>query len=202
LKKCNWVDEKFAHDYPIVLGAISISQPLCIAVWDDILSPLLHSSVKYILDELAPLLLRVAVPHMPIRFVHQSFGSFITDQAGSRPSGLHHYAVDTRDACASMAMRCIEILREGLPLTEGLGLIRDLRTEIELPRIPSETLSGHFHYACRHIVYHLNQVQEPSETLRGLVRMFLDQHIIQWVEVCVRSGQYINVSSLPEWAKV
>ncbi|KAF8319516.1 uncharacterized protein EI90DRAFT_2634552 [Cantharellus anzutake] len=141
LKKCNWDDEKFAHDYPIVLGAISISQPLCVAVWDGILSPLLNSSVKYMLDELVPLLLRIAVPRMPIRFVHQSFRSFITDQAGSLPSGLRHYAVDAWDACANMAMRCIGILRE------GLGLIRDLWREIELPRIPSETLSEHFRCA-------------------------------------------------------
>ncbi|KAF8325404.1 uncharacterized protein EI90DRAFT_2932178 [Cantharellus anzutake] len=203
LEKCNWEDETFAHDYPIVLGAILNSrQPLCIAAWDAILSSSLQSSVKYTLTALDPVLMGVADPHTPIRLLDQSFHRFIIARTGSRPSGLRRYVLEAKKGCAWMATRCVEILREGLPSTEGLGLIRDLQRETELPCIPSETLSEHFRYACRQVVYHLNQVQEPSETLQGLVRTFLDQHIIQWVEVCVRSGQYISISSLPEWAKL
>ncbi|KAF8320993.1 uncharacterized protein EI90DRAFT_2588826 [Cantharellus anzutake] len=182
LKKCDWEDEEFAYDYPIVMGAIFVAQqPLSVAAWDAILSPFLKSSVQYVLAELAPLLSVVGDHHVPVRILHQSFRVFIIDR------------IDPRSINPSCG--------PDLSSVEGLGLIENLSKKDEMPRIPREELSEHFHYACRHIVHHLSGVQEPEEGLAVSVAVFLTQEATRWVEVCVRMEGYISISSLPKWAK-
>ncbi|KAF8335930.1 uncharacterized protein EI90DRAFT_3120176 [Cantharellus anzutake] len=203
LKRCNWEDEDFAHDYPIVMGAIvAAQQPLSVTAWDVILSPLLDSSVRYALAELAPLLSGVEDPHIPIRILHHSFRDFIVDRIDLRSIGPGCTLVDLRIENVGIALRCAEILNQDLCSVSGLGLIENLSRRDEMPRIPPEELSEHFRYACRHIVHHLRGVQEPSEELNRSVGMFLSQQATRWVEVCVRMEGYISISSLPEWVKL
>ncbi|KAF8335919.1 uncharacterized protein EI90DRAFT_276112 [Cantharellus anzutake] len=203
LKRCNWEDEDFVHDYPIVMGAIVVAQqPLSVTAWDVILSPSLNSSVRYALAELAPLLLGVEDPYIPIRILHHSFRDFIVDRIDLWSIGPGCSPVDLRIENARIALRCTEILNQDLCSIEGLGLIEDLSGRDEMPGIPPKELSEHFRYACRHIVHHLSGVQEPSEELNRSVGMFLSQQATRWVEVCVRMEGYINISLLPEWVKL
>ncbi|KAF8341343.1 uncharacterized protein EI90DRAFT_1723756 [Cantharellus anzutake] len=203
LKKCGWEDEDFAHDYPVVIGAIFVAQqPLSVPAWDAILSPFLKSSVRYTLAELAPLFSGLDDPHVPIRILHQSFRDFILDRIDLQSISPHCSTVDVKRENAKIALRCIKILNEDLSSSEGLGLIEDLDREDELPRIPPEKLSRHLHYACHYIVYHLSGVQEPSQELDKSHRIFLNQQATRWVEVCVRMEGYVSISILPEWAKL
>jgi hypothetical protein len=96
----------------------------------------------------------------------------------------------------------MEILNNDLPSMEGLGLVDDLPVKAELPSIPQEMLTKQLHYTCGQIVYHLNQVQEPSDVLNESVHTFLNHQVTRWMEVCVRTEGNINISSFPEWAKV
>ncbi|KAF8334725.1 uncharacterized protein EI90DRAFT_458255 [Cantharellus anzutake] len=202
LEKCNWKDEDFTHDFPIVIGTILIAQqPLSIAAWTAILSLQLESPVEHTLAELAPLLSGVQDPHTPIRILHHSFRDFLMDRVNAQSHTLH-FVVDARRENARMAMRCIEILNEDLPSVEALGLVNDLPEKKKLPPIPQAMLSEQLHYGCRHIVYHLNQVPDVLELLNVEVRIFLSQQITRWVEVCVRTEGYISISSFPEWAKL
>ncbi|KAF8341374.1 uncharacterized protein EI90DRAFT_1728365 [Cantharellus anzutake] len=203
LKKCDWEDGDFAHDYPVVMGAIFVAQqPLSTAAWDVILSPFLKSSVRYTLAELAPLLEGVEDPHIPIRILHQSFRDFILDRIDLQSINFRCSPVDVGMGNARIALRCTEILNQDLGSIEGLGLINNLSGRDGLPRIPPEGLSEHLHYACRYTIYHLSGVQEPSQALHGSVRMFLSHQASRWVELCVRMGSYINISILPGWAKL
>ncbi|KAF8332032.1 uncharacterized protein EI90DRAFT_3123113 [Cantharellus anzutake] len=178
LDKCDWEDEDFVHDYHIVMGAILIAeQPLSTATWDAILSPILNSSIRDTLVELAPLLLGVSHSDTPIRIIHQSFRDFLMAKL--------------------MALRLTEILNKDLCCVEGLGLIEYLGRKDVLPHIHQEMLSEQLRYSCRYIVYHLNKVLEPLEALSGSVLTFLNQHITRWVEVCVRTEGYISVLSFP-----
>ncbi|KAF8326365.1 uncharacterized protein EI90DRAFT_3070656 [Cantharellus anzutake] len=203
LKKCDWRDEDFAHDYPVVMGAIfAAQQPLSATAWDAILSPFLNSSVRYTLAELAPLLSGVEEPHIPIRILHQSFRDFILDRIDPQSISLRCGPVDVGKENARVALRCTEILNQNLCSIEGLGLIENLSEQDELPRILPEQLSEHMHYACRQIIYHLSGVQEPSQELDESVHVFLSQQATPWVEICVRMGGYIGISILPEWVKL
>ncbi|KAF8326363.1 uncharacterized protein EI90DRAFT_3070646 [Cantharellus anzutake] len=203
LKKCDWSDEDFTHDYPVVMGAIfAAQQPLSSTAWDAILSPLLNSSVRYTLAELAPLLSGVEEPHIPIRILHQSFRDFILDRIDPQSISLRCGLVDVGKENARVALRCTEILNQNLCSIEGLGLIENLFEKDELPRILPEKLSEHMHYACRQIIYHLSGVQEPSRELDESVHVFLSQQATPWVEICVRMEGYISISILPEWAKL
>ncbi|KAF8340271.1 uncharacterized protein EI90DRAFT_2043378 [Cantharellus anzutake] len=202
LKKCDWEDEEFAYDYPIMMGAIFIAQkPLSVVAWDAILSPFLKSSVRYVLAELAPLLSAVGDHHVLVRVLHQSFRDFIVDRMDPKSINPSCGPVDVWTENAKVALRCTEILIQDLSSVEGLGLIENLSKKDEMPRIPREELSEHFHYACCHIVDHLSGVQEPEEGLAGLVGVFLSQEATRWVEVCVRMEGYISISLLPKWAK-
>ncbi|KAF8344310.1 uncharacterized protein EI90DRAFT_3115095 [Cantharellus anzutake] len=185
LKKCAWEDEEFAHDYPIVMGAIFVAQqPLSITAWDVILSPFLNSSVQYALAELAPLLSGVEDSHIPVHILHQSFHDFILDRINPR----------------TISSRCTPVA--DLCSVKGLGLIENLSEKDEMLRIPPKELSEHFRYACHHIVHHLSGVQEQPEELAGPVSVFLSQEATRWVEICVRMENYISISLLPEWAKL
>ncbi|KAF8334265.1 uncharacterized protein EI90DRAFT_3121596 [Cantharellus anzutake] len=202
LKKCAWEDEDFAHDYPIVMGAIFVAQqPLSITAWDTIFSPFLESSVQYVLAELAPLLSGVEDHCTPVRILHQSFRDFIVDRIDPQTISSRCTPVAVGVENTRVALRCAEILNQDLCSVRGLGLIENLSEIDEIPRITPE-LSEHFHYACRHIVHHLSGVQEPSQELAVSVGTFLSQEATRWVEVCVRMESYVSISSLPEWAKL
>ncbi|KAF8337077.1 uncharacterized protein EI90DRAFT_3119399 [Cantharellus anzutake] len=179
LEKCNWTNDDFVHDYPIVMGAILVAQqPLSVAAWDVILSPLLASDIRHTLAQLAPLVSGVREPTKPICILHQSFRDFLTDRVNPQSPILD------------------------LPTVKDLGLIEDLSQKFKLPPIPQEALSEHVHYACRHFVHHLSQSQGPLETPNGPIHAFLNQQISRWVEVCIRTEGYISISSFPEWAKL
>ncbi|KAF8344203.1 uncharacterized protein EI90DRAFT_3114956 [Cantharellus anzutake] len=203
LKKCAWEDEDFAHDYPLVIGAIFVAQqPLSITAWDSILSPFLKSSVRYALAELAPLLSGVEDSHIPVRILHQSFHDFIVDRINPQTISSRCTPVAVGVENARVALQCTKILNEGLCSVKDLGQIANLSEKEEMPRIPLKDLSEHFRYACCHIVHHLSEVQEPSEVLAESVGMFLNQEATRWVEVCVRMESYVSISLLPEWAKL
>ncbi|KAF8326359.1 uncharacterized protein EI90DRAFT_3070626 [Cantharellus anzutake] len=204
LKKCDWRDEDFAHDYPVVMGAIFVAQqPLSATAWDVILSPFLNSSIRYTLAELAPLPPGVEEPYTPIRILHQSFRDFILDRIDPQSISIRCGPVDARMENARIALRCTEILNQNLRSIEGgLGLIENLSKQDELPRILAEKLSEHMHYACRQIIYHLSGVQEPSQELDESVHVFLNQQATPWMEICVRMEGYISISMLPDWAKL
>ncbi|KAF8316249.1 uncharacterized protein EI90DRAFT_3134535 [Cantharellus anzutake] len=204
LEQCDWGNDDFMHDYPIVMGSILIvQQPLSVAAWDAILSPHLKSPVHYTLEELSPLVSGVGDSHIPIRVLHQSFRDFPTERVGSQSPTHHRFAVDVRRENAKVTLRCIDIMNKDLSSVKGLGLIEEgLSEKAELPSIAEGTLSEQLYYACRYIAHHLNQVREPLEVLNGSFHAFLDQQMVHWVEVCVRTGGYISISSFPEWAKL
>ncbi|KAF8341198.1 uncharacterized protein EI90DRAFT_2965467 [Cantharellus anzutake] len=203
LEKCNWKDDDFVHDYPIVMGAILIAQkPLSVAAWDAILSPLLDSDVPRTLAQLAPLVSGVRNPDKPIRILHQSFRDFLTDRVNPQSPILGQFGVDAGRENDRVALRCIEILNKDLSTVKDLGLIEDLSQQARLPPIPQEVLSEHVHYACRHFVHHLSQFRGPLGALNVPIHAFLNKQILRWVEVCVRTGGYISISSFPEWAKL
>ncbi|KAF8328426.1 uncharacterized protein EI90DRAFT_1575591 [Cantharellus anzutake] len=203
LEKCHWKDEDFVHDYQITMGAILIAQrPLSVEAWDAILSPLLKSSVRDTLAELAPFVSGVGDLRMPVHILHQSFPDFLMYRSSSQSPGLPRFTVDAMRENERVALRLMEILNNDLSFMKGLGLANIFSKRARLPIIPQETLPEQFRYACRHIAYHLNQIQEPPEGLRKSVRTFLNQRVVQWVEVCVRTEEYISISSFPEWARL
>ncbi|KAF8336609.1 uncharacterized protein EI90DRAFT_198655 [Cantharellus anzutake] len=203
LEKCNWKDNDFVHDYPIVMGAILIAQkPLSVAAWDAILSPLLESDIQYTLAQLTPLVSGVRDPGKPIRILHQSFRDFLTDRVDPQSPILGRFRVDARRENDRVALCCIKIMNKELSTMKDLGLIMDLSEKAKLPPIPQEALPEHVHYACRHFVHHLNQFQEPLEAPNGPIHVFLNEQILRWVEVCVRTEGYVSLSSFPEWAKL
>src|SRR6266581_327455 len=108
------------------MGAILMAQqPLSVAAWDAILTPFLESDIRDTLAGLASLVSGVGDCDIPIRILHQSFRDFLMDRISQSPTP-HRFSVDARRENARVALRCIEILNEGLSSTKDLGLIEDL----------------------------------------------------------------------------
>ncbi len=73
LRKCNWKDKRFKHDYLIVMGVIvTAKSPLSITAWATLLSPLLKTSFQNIISKLCPLLSGTDQPSTLIQLLHQS----------------------------------------------------------------------------------------------------------------------------------
>jgi len=75
LKRCNWEDKAFRHNYPIVMGAIIAAKiPLSTKAWDALLSPLLFlkTSISDTISELHPLFTGTKLHFTPIQLLHQS----------------------------------------------------------------------------------------------------------------------------------
>ena len=199
LERCDWKDEDFVHDYPIVLGAIMASErPLSTTAWDSILFPFLHSTAQRTVAELSPLLAGIHEPHTPIRILHQSFRDFIVERAviGQR------YNAETEKDHERMARRCFEIMNAELSNVDDLGRILSLKKKDPLPSISEGDISEHLRYACRWAHVHASVVRAPSEELEVSVQRFIGGEIVNWMELCVRMEGYISISLFPEWVKV
>ena len=197
LERCDWDDDDFKHDYPIVLGAILASErPLSMVAWDLILSPFLRSTVERTVLELSSLLTGIHEPQAPIRILHQSFRDFIVDRA----AGGKRYIVETQKGHERMALRCFQIMNAELPGVEDLGKILSLGEKDPLPAIPH--LTEQLRYASRHAHAHARVVDTRPEDLELAARAFLDGGITKWIELCVRTEGYISIASFPDWVRV
>ena len=162
LERCDWEDDDFIHDYPIVLGAMmALEQPLLTMAWDSFLSPFLHSTVQCTVTELSPLLSGIHMPHAPIHILHQSFRDFIVERAvtGQR------YKVEMEKDHERIARQCFEIMNVELLNVDGLGWILSLKEKDPLPSISEGDVSEHLRYTCRCAHVHASAVRAPSEEL-------------------------------------
>src|SRR5260370_29739 len=87
LKRCNWRDKAFKHNYPIVMGAVIAAKiPLSTTAWDALLSPLLFpkTSVSDTISELRPLFMGTDDHSTPIQLLHQSEIVSLTEVFGNK----------------------------------------------------------------------------------------------------------------------
>ncbi len=205
LDRFDWGDDDFVHDYRITLGAIIASQrPLSATAWEVILSPFLKfkSSVRSTLEMLSLFLTGIHEAHAPIRILHHSFRDFILDGANGINVTQRWSLVEMEMDHERMALRCFQIMDVELSNVDDLRRAGDLEQKIPLRSIPSDHLSEQLQYACQFVEYHASLVHSPKKDIEESVQTFLDQHIIDWMELSVRTGRYINIQSFPEWVKV
>lgn len=115
--------------------------------------------------------------HRPIRLLHKSFSDFLlnNDDMESRK-----YCVDATESHAMLAAKCIQRMKQGLRRdicnTQKPDLQRDeIDKEVLDTSIPAD-----LRYACLYWVYHL---QQSEGSLGDDVYMFLNTHLLHWLEV-------------------
>ncbi len=181
LSKCNWEDETFRHDYPIVMGAIvTAKSPLSITAWAILLSPLLKTSLENIISELRPLLSGTDQPSTPIQLLHQSLRDYLKrDDVNEVWTKLDAAANQER-----LALRCFQVTNAEIRKVAGLGIIKEWWGELEvMPTIPQTNISEHLAYACRYGLDHILHVQCVSGALETEISEFFES-ITTWLELC------------------
>src|SRR5258708_2042420 len=199
LSKCNWEDETFEHDYPIVMGAIlTAKSPLSTTAWDALLSPLLKTSLGNIIAELRPLLSGTDQHSTPIQLLHQSLRDYLNrDNITEVWTKLEPGASQER-----LALRCFQVTNTEIRKVAGLGIIEMLGELEVMPTIPQTVISEHLAYARRYGLDHILDVQRISGALETEVGRFLQESITNWLELCVRGDRYISIYPFFDWIHV
>src|SRR5258708_11585326 len=162
LSKCNWEDETFDHDYPIVMGAIVTAEsPLSITAWATLLSPFLETSFENIISELRPLLSGTDQPSTPIQLLHQSLRDYLKRRNVNKVWTMLEPAANQE----RLALRCFQVTNAEIPKVAGLGIIEELGELEVMPTIPQADISEHLAYACRHGLDHISHVQRVEGVL-------------------------------------
>ena len=200
LKKCNWRDNSFKRNYPIVMGAIMIARsPLSIAAWDALLSPFLfpNTSLGDTISELHPLLTGADQRSTPIQLLHQSFRDYLRLRSASHvPIALAPPKDQER-----LALRCFQVINTEIPKVAGLGIIEKWGKRDVIPTIPQDEISGQLVYACRFGWDHLLEIQDVSEVLGIEIKKFLE-NFADWLEFCIRTEKYSSILPLFDWIEV
>jgi len=123
----------------------------------------------------------------PVRLFHLSFRDFLQDpQRCSNP----RFQIDEKERHTSLFRKCMEHishLRENICDLWGPGV---LITEIPHDTI-QKSIPPHVQYACRYWFDHL-QLGNPVEEDIKIIRQFLEQHFLHWLEGLSLIGEVSN----------
>ncbi len=179
LKKCNWRDRAFKHNFPIVMGAIvAAKSPLSMAAWDALLLPLLFpkTSVRDTVSELRPLLTGIDQPSTSIELLHQSFRDYLEFRmTRDRVPTTLESAKDHEH----LALRCFQIINTEIPKVADLGMIEKLGEKDAIPAIPQGEVSEQLGYACLFGLDHTLEAKDLSEVSEVEIKTFLEGSIIR-----------------------
>ena len=201
LKKCNWRDPAFKHNYPIVMDAVLAAKlPLSMDVWDALLSPLLFrkTSVEDTLSELRPLFTGTDRRSTPIQLLHQSFGDYLKWRI-TKYIRLELGPVMSQEW---LALRCFQVINTEIQEDTALGIIERLGERDLMPTISRGDVSQQLAYACHFGLDHALEAKDVSKAFKMEIKKFLEGSIIRWLEFCVRTKRYISIYPFFDWIEV
>jgi len=123
----------------------------------------------------------------PVRLFHLSFRDFLQDP---RRCSDPRFRIDEKERHASLFRKCMEHisqLQENMCDLWGPGV---LITEIPDDTI-QESIPPHIQYACRYWFDHL-RLGNPVEEDIKIIRQFLEQHFLHWLEGLSLIGEVSN----------
>jgi hypothetical protein len=154
------------------------------------LSKLLQSTEEEVGQTLGDLHAIVSIPEdptQPLRLHHPSFRDFLLN---AKRCGDERLWVDERSTHGKLASCCVELmsapgsLRQNMCNLSGPGVLKsDIDEGIITSNLPPE-----LQYACRYWVEHLERSQQ-SIADGGAVHVFLQTHLLHWLEVMGLIGE-------------
>ena len=189
--KCNWRDKTFKYNYPIVMGAIVAAKlPLSITAWEALLTPLLlpKTSVLDTISELRSLFVGMGERSTPIQLLHGSVRDYLKWRGTKVPITLEPSKDEER-----LALQCFTVINTEIGEVAGLGAIEGLGEMDVMPNIPLKDISEQLAYASRYGLDHVSCIQHIPEALEKEITEFLEENIMDWLELCVCTGRYISI---------
>ncbi|KAG6833612.1 hypothetical protein H0H87_004239 [Tephrocybe sp. NHM501043] len=202
LKGYLWSDNDFVEGYYAVVGSIVAAKaPLSVTALQSLHCAPDYKSLKVqrIVKMLGSLLHDVPDNEKPLAPLHLSLREFLTttDRVGN-----DHY-IDTPDHNARLALHCLQLLNQELPKQEitELGYLTKEGVPDGVPVIPRHSVSEAVWYACRFWADHMKELQVA--VLRPeyvpILRDFLKNHIVTWLEIVTGVDRYRELLVVKRW---
>ena len=183
--------QRSSNQLKTVIGSIvTLLEMLSITALSDLLS-MKVDSVQRTLGSLGSVLNIPSDTKQPIRLLHPSFRDFLLDKVRCRHERFH---VQSEIAHADLAIRCLDVLCEGLRRD-----VCDLEAPDASPQQVSENLLNHHlpkhvQYACQHWIGHLECASPQQRTQLGLhdsgeVHDFFKKRFLYWMEAMSLMGK-------------
>ncbi|KAI6264802.1 hypothetical protein MCOR34_011874, partial [Pyricularia oryzae] len=135
-------------------------------------------------------------PHRPIRLPHKSFSDFLLSP---KNGGISKNYINASETYAMLAAQCIKRMEAGLRLEIcEIGRPDVLRGQID-EKIMDRHIPANLQYAYLYWVYHL---QQSGGSLGDEVRLFLNIHLLHWLEVLALLGKVLNYASYGCWSLI
>ena len=197
MQRCNWEDTTFLECYGLLMGAIMTAKtPLSANALQALHGTSLTLPVKAILEPVASLLTGIDQLDQPIRPRHLSFRNLISSQSSSR-----RFYVNEREHSARLALLCLVTLNENVKADiPGLGYLGG--PDKDIPKLDESLISEEVWYACKFWTAHILDVKHASADLIGMLKLFLSNHLLTWVEIMMSMGQFQTLAEVREWILV
>jgi hypothetical protein len=170
-----------------VLGIVVILfSPLSVRCLSALLD-VADEDVRQTLEDLHAVLNIPEDPTQPLRLHHPSFRDFLLDR---KRCGDDSFWVDERSTHEKLASLCLELMSAPGGLRQDMCSLSKpgtLRSEVGEETVAS-SLSLELQYACRYWVEHVERSQQ-SITDGGAVHIFLQTHLLHWLEAMAWMGE-------------
>ncbi|KAI0894650.1 hypothetical protein F4806DRAFT_497897 [Annulohypoxylon nitens] len=156
------------------------------------------SDVEEELEDLRPVVDLPDDPRGSVNLVHLSFREFLLDEEKCRGTG---FLVQPSTMHFPLFRRCLEIMSDDLH-EDICGLQKPGTLSVDVPPdLVQKHISPHLQYACRYWIDHLLTVWESPQAQGalidgGIIHMFLQKHILNWLEVLGLTKEVVTVSHL------
>jgi hypothetical protein len=158
-----------------------------------------EAHIKMILAPLGSLLSGVSQSDVPIQPLHLSFIDFLTTESRSGKYWINMQGQDkaTKRALFRVMRTSLRFNICKLPTSYKSNVdVEDLQERI------AENIPGHLDYACRHWMFHLNNLPVSYEWL-GSVDTLMRSHMLFWFEVLSLMGKFglalTQLANLRSW---
>ncbi|KAG8772597.1 POC1 centriolar protein A [Ceratobasidium sp. 428] len=204
LESFNWSDTRFAASYHRVMGAaLATRTPLTITALEELYRERPLAS-EFTIERLSPLLTGVRGVSRgteAVRMLHQSLRDFLL-AGGTSSSGWTKFRIVEKDNSQQLASLCLELLNRDLSsATPGTGyLVVDNDEMSGIPVQVRDSIPEALQYACQFWQSHIQDIEIPGEIM-PLLKTFMEQKVVLWMEIAAVCGRYYGVGETQKWGQ-
>ena len=139
---------------------------------------------------------------IPVRLLHPSLHDFLTCRAE------RHLRINLLEQNTILAFRCLTVMNSMLKYNI-CGILDPSLLNNEIPNLHQQIddcINEALHYSCCHFAYHLAEMSDPNANIIEVLKKFIFQHLLHWIEVMSLVGEISRAENclqvLAKWIKV
>ncbi|KDQ09111.1 hypothetical protein BOTBODRAFT_191302 [Botryobasidium botryosum FD-172 SS1] len=194
LQACDWNSLGFKRDYDLVMGAILAAKSPLSASALQMLHPTIPR-INKLLSRLGALLTGWRHTNQPIRILHLSLRDFLT----ARVAKDAPFYICEKDHSRRLGLLSLAFLNDNLKHdTPGVGYLESDSQGV--PSVSKSQISEELWYACEFWAAHILEIEAPAPAeLVKLIRNFLPNRLISWIEACTSIDTFKGFQLIRTW---